>query len=876
MTFVRTNNYLFFLLILNFIFASSRSIAQHKGPYPEWIKRVDPGNAAVTSRNEVKDGYYYALVDEQYNAVLQSNFFHYAICALNEEALTSVSQLEFGYDPDYQKAILHSVKVHRNGYVIDKTSEVNLKKLNEESERSSGILNGRVTLYANLTDIRKGDIVEYSFSVIGQNPAQKNYLDHSFSTTYSIPVGRIYLRLILPQGLKPAIAYNNGNYTPQVIQGSNTEYIWDILKPEVKRMETSVPEWYDPFGKILISSFRDWQEVKSHCISLFEVKTGNDKRIETLLDSIKRLHSEDKDRISAIVDFVQTSIRYSGNEGGIYSHVPRPADVVIKNRFGDCKEKTLLLITLLRKIGIQAYPVLLNTYQKKHVMDYLPSMYAFNHAVVTFEYRGERYFLDPTISSQRGAFMFRTFPSYELGMVLKEEGEPFIDIPDNQASLTSIYEDFIIEPSGDTRLVVKTVLTGLTADNFRYLFLTSSISDIQESYRAFYTKFNPEVKVLDTIKTEENKETGELIFHEHYLLPGFWKPEDSTKSKSITKDFIPYSLYNRLNFAESPSRKDPLLVEYPMRYHQVMTISNPNGWSVKNDLKESNNTFFRYSFKTEVNSGIVGGTVRLIYNYEARKKEINPSEYKAYQTEMEFINQNMVFTSVYTPSLANSKTFNWSLFLALFAGLTAGIILAIYLYRKKHVSSYTRQYDTIGGWLILIGISLVVNPFLLLISFFRMYIPEMKYDYYELFLTVNSDFFSPLKGCYFLIMPVFNVIFLVVSVLLIVLFFQKKALFRPVFCIFRIVNTVILFIDVIVLHVIYSGTTDISERQLLSNETNQLIKVFVGVMIWVPYIWYSERSRHTFTNPEPEKVTLDNSVTQSSSHLPSAPSEGGV
>src|SRR5207245_3226925 len=78
-------------------------------------------------------------------------------------------------------------------------------------------------------------------------------------------------------------------------------------------------------------------------------------------------------RVLQALRFVQDEIRYMGVEIGVNSHMPYSPATVVKRRYGDCKDKTLLLITMLRALGISARPALVSTTYRSHVTDYQPT-----------------------------------------------------------------------------------------------------------------------------------------------------------------------------------------------------------------------------------------------------------------------------------------------------------------------------------------------------------------------------------------------------------------------------------------------------------------------------------------------------------------------
>jgi Domain of Unknown Function with PDB structure (DUF3857)/Transglutaminase-like superfamily len=60
-------------------------------------------------------------------------------------------------------------------------------------------------------------------------------------------------------------------------------------------------------------------------------------------------------RLDRITDYIQKSIRYFVVEKGMGGWQPHYAGDIFRNRYGDCKDKTTLLISMLRVAGIPAY-----------------------------------------------------------------------------------------------------------------------------------------------------------------------------------------------------------------------------------------------------------------------------------------------------------------------------------------------------------------------------------------------------------------------------------------------------------------------------------------------------------------------------------------
>lgn len=108
--------------------------------------------------------------------------------------------------------------------------------------------------------------------------------------------------------------------------------------------------------------------------------------IQNLANEITDGIDNPKEQVRALYDWVAGNIRYVFIGLGDGGFVPQPADLVLKNRYGDCKGHVVLLEALLAAKGIESSPALINSgnaytlppvavaYPFNHVITYVPSL----------------------------------------------------------------------------------------------------------------------------------------------------------------------------------------------------------------------------------------------------------------------------------------------------------------------------------------------------------------------------------------------------------------------------------------------------------------------------------------------------------------------
>ncbi len=199
-----------------------------------------------------------------------------------------------------------------------------------------------------------------------------------------------------------------------------------------------------------------------------------------------------------------------------------------------------------------------------------------------------------------------------------------------------------------------------------------------------------------------------------------------------------------------------------------------------------------------------------------------------------------------------NSDFNWPLLLSIGFGILVSIVLVWFFNQKSLKSRYENRYPNLGGWLILVAMGCLFTPLYYLLGIYRHWDNQKYINYAFHYFHEQSNFFSPLKGFYTLLTNFFNAVMLVYSIFVVTLFFQKRVLFRPHYVLFKLITLLLFITDV---WMIYHFSDGMPGRTFISKPTTW-VRISIAICIWVPYVWFSERSRHTFTNEKEEEEEL--------------------
>ncbi len=469
-----------FILLLPFLSGNAQKPSITKEP--AWITVNPPNYNATFLDSEAEDGYIDLTYEKQVSLNENAIYTKTAVRIISEAGVQNRSELSVSFNPAYQQLAFHSIKVIRGTTVINQLNAAKIKTVHQENDLKKFIYNGSVDAILILEDIRKGDIIECSFTRKGFNPVFNNTYSDEFDMNFSTPLYLLYYKLFVPAGRKITTLNYKGTFDPIMhTSATGTSYEWKKTNVKAMHVQDQLPSWYEVYPYVMISEYESWKEVNDWALTLFPANVVLSKDLLQALQQIKANNKTDATKTMAALRFVQDEVRYMGIEIGINSHKPGHPDKIFKQRFGDCKEKSYLLCCMLRGMGIKADPVLINTSFKKTLHQWLPAANAFDHVTVRVLIDGMYYWFDPTISDQRGNIKELSYPDYQCGLVVTDTTTALTDIRAMSKPKINIKEVFTIpDLNGKATMVATTTYNSYAADEIRDEFKNNSVFEIQK------------------------------------------------------------------------------------------------------------------------------------------------------------------------------------------------------------------------------------------------------------------------------------------------------------------------------------------------------------------------------------------------------------
>lgn len=833
-----------------FLLNIATAFGQHQGvtisEKGSWVENISFTAGSKTQKKKAS-GFYYLLVDNQDNLETEEYYSHYSYKLLNASGVQEMSTITIDFDPGYQTVELHTMQLIRDGEILDKLNFKNIQVVQREQNMERNLYDGRLTIISTLSDVRVGDIINYSFTIKGQNPIHQQKYISTFPLQYTLPVGVSSYVINVPKNERIYYKKINGAKEPTITsEGNFTQYTWLSKNPKMIVYEPATPSWYNPAPTIYVSQFKSWEEVVGHYQKFYTLNSHDrellKKQIATFIDP----KSSDAEFIDQVVRFVQDEIRYLGFENGLNSHKPTNPLEVLAHRYGDCKDKSFLLSEILRTRGIEAYPMLVNSSNGKNIPSLAPSPNVFDHCVVQMLYEGNHTYIDPTYNYQGGNYKNIFFPDYEHGLVLKPGEIELTSLPEPENAKTSITETFILDDvGGGASLEVKTVYTGQDADLRRREFANNNLREIQKNYTNFYSRLYPTIKKSENLSYTDNRgNPNEFIVTEKYRIDSLWSVS-TENDQVIYAEFYPLSLESYLFPENTTGRKMPLYLNSNIDVTHKSIVYVPEAWNVANDHSSFGGDGFLYNYDVQYKNA----TLEITHRYKNLKDYLPAEKVKKYFSEHEKAQQNLSFLLTYNNVLANPAKTDSLSYMALSAVLLVVALMAFTCYRiYRNYDLPAQEKDenkSIGGWLVLVAIGLVLSPFMLLYTL-------ITGGYFDA-ATWSAVFNVPEMIKYGFVLffeMIYVTAILVYATFLIIVFFQKRTIVPRLMIIFYSVLLVIGIYEVFMVSQIIPEIYTGPEKQDVYVE---LLKTLVRSAIWIPYFIFSTRVAETFTrrkNPE--------------------------
>lgn len=296
------------------------------------------------------------------------------------QAVSDWSEAQVTWDPWNQKpAQLHARVLEPDGHFV----ELEQKTVTDAPVKADDteMYSSEHVRRAPLPGMQVGAIVEQMEEVDETVPYFAGGGVYRFGFRYGVPAARMRVEVEIPSSLP----FADRNDVPGIVV-SRTEkdglrrVVYEATnRPASHGWDIDLPTNQPGLPVLEFATGASWGAVARQYAELSDPQTLTEEAKVILPGS---LPAERMARISSIVERLHKEVRYTGVEFGAAKIVPQRPSQVIERHYGDCKDKANLLVAMLRAAGVPAHLALLSTGPGRDVIDALPGMNEFNHAIV--------------------------------------------------------------------------------------------------------------------------------------------------------------------------------------------------------------------------------------------------------------------------------------------------------------------------------------------------------------------------------------------------------------------------------------------------------------------------------------------------------------
>jgi hypothetical protein len=404
-------------------------------------------------------------------------------------------------------------------------------------------------------------------------------------------------------------------------------YRWTGSQPDptVGNDGKAIQREVDPKGElaqIAWTTFKSWDEVAGWYHSLEADRITPDSAVKTKADELTAGKSTPTEKAQALYSYVATQIRYIGVAFGIGRYQPHMAAEVLRNQYGDCKDKHTLLAAMLTAEGFHPEGVLVGAGIRMN--EEVPSPAAFNHMITVVSVDGKQTWLDATaelapyrmlVPLIRDKPVLVVTPTGQAAMERTPAELPFTSFS-NFAGTGTLAKDGTMKAKiefterGDDELVLRSLLRQVPRGQWNEL-----MQRLSQGFGFGGITSNPDAgspeKTTEPVRFNYDyvrEKTGD--WDNHRILPLF----------PIV--FLP-SIDEK-----NPPKEQPIRLGEPRLEESLSTITLPEGWgAVPPESVHEKTTFasFDKTYKVEGQKLIVERKVQIF------QREVPAAEWKSYK-----------------------------------------------------------------------------------------------------------------------------------------------------------------------------------------------------------------------------------------------------
>jgi hypothetical protein len=599
-------------------------------PAAEWVVRSKVRGAARRDAAPVTC----LLADRQVHVPGKASYSRHVSRLETPQAVQQLSRVEIPFDPEVQVLVIHAISIFREGKLTNHARLEDIELIRREQRLDAGILNGELSALMLLKDVRTGDILDVEFTVTDEGGLFGDDMSSLQAAEQSYPVGdwRFTWMDHPDHACRVSPKPDHLSYAESEADGLLVR-TWTASSIPAREPEEQLPPDVFPISILQITTHESWGGMVERLLTRWNAAPSDRSSLEVELSSIREISGDDPEKlVDAAVAAARDAVRYQNYSPGLLAMVPEDLSVIWERRFGDCKEKSLLLSWLLKECGIEACPVLVNSTIGMALPKLLPSPALFDHVVTRAEVAGRVLWIDPTDIHRGGRPSGWTHLPFAWGLPLRTGADDLLEIPDAPAGETFLKVKERVKPDSRSRAVtfdIEITTGGRRADWLRGLAGSQGMPGIQKFVKGFMETTRRGIELEEDPEYHDDRvaNTGRIEVRARI-------PQGVQQDREYARDFValaPFSFVGVLSGVDNPKRRTPLALGAKDRIEHEIEVEHP--LITKADFPRK--TVKNAAFQMDAGSRMEGSRPVYWFTCSTLEDRVPPADLSLYKTAVE-------------------------------------------------------------------------------------------------------------------------------------------------------------------------------------------------------------------------------------------------
>jgi hypothetical protein len=530
-------------------------------------------------------------------------------------------------DPRFQELVIHAVRLTHAGetgrtFTAAQMGE-QVRSQSTEAEPGKREFNPRVQISVQVPGAQHGDILEYEYTVHSYSSRTQGMFAGHYAAQWASggdqPVRWERLHVLWPaaRALQFRLTGPTAGVPPQIqTHPGELDLQWHNLLPADS--EPDIPRWFPRQRTVQLSDFASWTQVAALLAPEYgpadEPQDAGQARLEhptalaapgLILDALRLVRSKVR------------AIQVTGD--GI--HAPADPAIVLQRGYGDGRDITRLLVSVLRGVGIDAQAALADG--RGALLDTrLPSPYILNSALVMARAGTTEYWLNPMAPGPAEVLQTTDPADLHRALLIAATGGTVVALPppapDSALRLVRQQFDLRNGASQPAVLILTTRFQGSWAQAVRADLFAQSPAQLQLTQIQTVAQDYPSATAEGEVHLQNLPDQQAVQLTARFRLP---QPLGDSQDPQFS--FFAEALAPAVQPRDEATRHFPLSLPWPMQLEEQIEAALPPDFAVSTGRMVIENPAFRYQREIHLEHG----TLHIDHRYVALSDHVDPGDY---------------------------------------------------------------------------------------------------------------------------------------------------------------------------------------------------------------------------------------------------------